>query len=223
MRPRVITWPAPSTTSISALQTLGAAGNLLLNGSLNTSGNYISAVAYPGGLAIPLIVFQGITRSITLTSANDLSAVNFTIHGVYNNAPLSEVLAGPMANTVTSVNIYDAITSISTSAAAAAVSVGTGETGRTAWISGDYDMLIPNYSVQAVRTATINYTLFLTLDDPNTVAIPTVFSPIAALTGATTSQFASFTNPINYMNITINSSDGTGALVATFLQQGIAS
>jgi hypothetical protein len=224
MRPRVITWPVASATSISALQTLAGAGNLLLNGSLNTSGNYTSHVTYPGSLAIPLIIFSGYTRTITLTSTNNLSGVNFTINGILNNAPLSEVLAGPNNNTVTSVNAYDAITSISTNAAAAAVSAGTGTTGRTAWISFDYDMLVPNYSVQGVVTATtINYTLFLTLDDPNVVTTPTVFSPVMALTGATTSQFASLTNPINYMNITINSSNATGALVATFLQQGIAS
>lgn len=209
MRPRVITWPIPSATSIAALQTLGAAGSLTLNGSL----------LQPG---YNTVVFQGYTRTITLTSGNNLSGVNFTINGVLNNSPLSEVLAGPNANTVTSVHIYDAITSITTDGAAAAVSAGTGTTGRTSWISGDYDLNPPNYSVQAIRTATINYTLFLTLDDPNTVATPSVFSPIAALTGATTSQFASFTNPINYMNVTINSSDATGALVVTFLQEGIA-
>ena len=63
----------------------------------------------------------------------------------------------------------------------------------------------------------------MTLDDPNIVATPTVFSPITAMTSATANQFASFTNPINYMNITINSAGATGTLVATFLQQGIAS
>jgi hypothetical protein len=224
MRPRVITWPAPSATSISVLQTLGLAGNLLLNGSLNTSGKYTSHVTYPGSLGIPLITFPGYTRTITLTSTNDLSGDNFTIVGMLNNSEISEVLAGPNNTTVTSVNAYDSIISITANAAVAAVSAGTGTTGRTAWISFDYDMLVANYSVQGVVTATtINYTLFLTLDDPNVVATPTVFSPITALTGATTSQFASLTNPINYMNITINSSNTTGALVATFLQQGIAS
>jgi hypothetical protein len=211
MRSRVITWPVSSTTSIAALQTLGSAGKLTLNGSLVLPGSNI-----------PPIVFPGYTRSITLTSVNNLSGVNFTITGVLNNAPLSEVLAGPNNNTVTSVNIYDAITSISANGAAAAVSAGTGATGRTSWINADYDLNPPNFSVQAVITATINYTLFLTLDDPNIVAIPTVFSPIAALTGATTNEFTSFTNPINCMNITINSSNATGSLIATFLQQGIA-
>lgn len=212
MRPRVITWPVQSTTSIAALQTLGAAGKVTLNGSL----------VLPGA-NIPPIVFPGYTRSITITSLNNLSGVNFTINGVLNNAPLSEILVGPDHDTVTSANIYDAITSITTSAAAAAFSVGTGENGRTRWINFDYDMLVPNYSVSVAYTATVSYTLNVTLDDPNVVAVPTVFTPVSAMTAASSSQFASLTNPINYMNITINSSDATGALVVTFLQQGIAS
>lgn len=221
MRPQVIIWPTASTTAIAQLQSLIRAGDLLLNGSLNTSGKYISGTTFTGS-GIPLIVFPGYTRSITLTSANDLSGVIFTIEGMLNNNVTSEVLAGPSGNTVTSANIYDSIIRISASAAVTGVSAGTGLTGRTRWISGDYDMNRTNYSVQAVVTNTINYTLFLTLDDPNVVAIPTPFSPITDMTGASTNQFASFFTPINYMNITINSADANGSLIATFLQQGIS-
>lgn len=212
MKPRVITWPAPSNVSIAALQTLGAAGNLTLNGPL----------VLPGANNPP-IVFPGYTRTVTLTSLNNLGGVNFTINGVLNNAPLTEVLAGPNNNTVTSVNIYDAIISITASAAAAGVSAGTGSTGRTKWISADYDMLVGNISVSVVVSNTINYTLSITLDDPNIVTSPALFQPFPSMTGATTNQLGTFTYPTNYMVVTINSSGTTGSLVATFLQQGIAS
>jgi hypothetical protein len=212
-RPVVITWPLTSTTAVAKAQTLVAAGNLVLNGSLIAP-----------GINIPPIVFNGITRTITLTSAANLSAVNFTITGYVNSAIVTEVLAGPNGNTVTSVNAYDSILSISASAGFSpnTVSAGTGQTGRTHWINFDYDILVPNYSIQVVVTGTINYTFGVTLDDVNTVT-PTVFTPVVALTGATTSQLASLTAPINWMKITINSSDATGAIVATFLQQGLAS
>jgi len=212
MRPIVKTWTAANTTSIAQAQTLVAAGNLVLNGPLRQPG-YIT------------VNFLDFTRSITLTSTANLSGINFTINGMLNNSPLSEVLAGPNNNTVTSVNIYDSIVSITASAGFSpnTVSVGTGLTGRTHWINFDYDILIPNYSTQVVVTNAINYTYNVTLDDPNIVATPTVFAPIVAMTGATTSQFASVNDPLNYINITVNSAGATGSLVATFLFQGLAS
>src|SRR6266850_3299330 len=111
-RPVVINWPVTSNTSVAALQTLGAAGNLVINYG-------------PNGF----FDFVNLTRKITFTSANNLAGVNFTITGTLNGTTISEVLAGPNANTVTSVNIYDTITSIAANAAAAAVSAGTGQTG----------------------------------------------------------------------------------------------
>lgn len=201
-RPIVINWPVTSNTVIAALQTLTGAGTLTL-----TSSPYN---------------FIGITRTITLTSGNNLSGVNFTITGTLNGASISEVLAGPNSNTVTSVNIYDSIISITTNAAAAAVSAGTGTTGRTRWINFDYDQLIMNYSVQVTVVATtINYTFNTTLDDVNTVASPTLTTLATGLTGATTTQFASLTIPVNYGCVTINSSNSTGTLIATILIQGI--
>lgn len=211
MRPIICNWPVSSNTSIALLQTLAGAGTLKLNGPLVNPGSNI-----------PAVQFVGITRAITLTSTNDLSGVNFTIKGYFNGAVLSEVLAGPNNGTVTSANIYDGIYSITTNGAAAAVSVGTATTGRTKWINFDYDMLVPNYSVQVAVTGTINYTFKVTLDDASS-ASPTLSTPVVAMTAATTTQLAYLTNPIKWMNVTVNSSDGTGAIVATFLQQGIAS
>jgi|ERR1700692_1307980 len=203
-RPIVITWPVLSNTAVAPLQTLAGAGPLALT---------TAPAAY---------IFNRITRTITLTSTNNLSGVNFTITGTLNGATISEVLAGPNNNTVTSVNIYDSITSIVANAAAAAVSAGTGSTGRTHWINFDYDQLIMNYSVQvAVGATTINYTFNTTLDDVNIVATPTLTQLAVGLTNATTTQFAGLTIPVNYGNITINSSNSTGTLTATFLLQGI--
>lgn len=93
---------------VAALQTLAGAGNLVL-----TTTPYITQFA----------------RRITLTSANNLAAVNFTISGLgpISNGTIgaiSEIVVGPNANTVTSVNTYTQINSIAASAAAAAVSSG---------------------------------------------------------------------------------------------------
>lgn len=64
---------------------------------------------------------------ITITSAANVSAVNFTIRGVdASGANATEVLSGPTAGaTVTSVNTYKAVAYISSSGAAATTMVGT--------------------------------------------------------------------------------------------------
>lgn len=66
------------------------------------------------------------TGQITLTSTGNLSGITFAIVGLsITGAPLTENLAGPNNNTVTSVNSYSAITSITPGGAVAtAVSAG---------------------------------------------------------------------------------------------------
>lgn len=206
-RPTVFKWPAPDTQAVSLTQSLGAAGNLLINGTL-------------ANLFYGNAVFPGIYRKVTLTSVNNLAAINFTITGTYQGNTISEVLAGPNNNTVSSVNLYDSITSISTNGAVAAVSSGTGTTGKTHWFNSNNQSRFFNLSIQVVVAGTINYTFQTTLDDLQTVATPTTFNPIVALIGATTSQLASYSSPTLYSSIVINSSTN-GSLVSTFLQQGI--
>lgn len=216
MKPVEYTWPVASTTAIAALQNLAGAGTILLNGSLAPSQNTSGSGNYP-------VVLAGINRTITLTSANNLSAVNFTITGTTNGVASSEVLAGPNANTVTSVNPYDKIISITTNGAVNAVSAGTGTTGWTQWSLLNYDSTYFQVSVLAAVTATINYSLETTIaPDPNFVNSALLTNnPIVAMTGATTSQIGVLTQPCTHVNISINSSNGTGSLNFILLQQGI--
>jgi hypothetical protein len=74
-------------------------------------------------------------------------------------------------------------------------------------------------AVQVVATGTINWTFNVTLDDV-TLVIPTLFAPDTNLTAQTGNAFDTVTDPLNYYNITINSSTN-GSLVATFIQQGV--
>lgn len=60
----------------------------------------------------------GLSDQITLTSTGNISAVNFTITGTDNSGTvLSEIIAGPNNNTVTSVNFYSTVTKLSCDAA----------------------------------------------------------------------------------------------------------
>lgn len=210
--PAVFIWPAADTQAISATQTLGAAGGLLINGTL--------AQTLTGGS--PYVIFPGISRTVSLTSVNNLSGVNFTITGTYRGAVQTETRAGPNNNTVFTTALFDSVTSITTSGAATAVSAGSGTTGQTQWYNYNYHAIYPSISAQIIVTGSpnITYSWSFTLDDIQTNASPATFTPVAALTAATTSQFGALSNPVRFCCIQVTAAT-TGSLVATFLQQGI--
>lgn len=114
-------WPLPATAAIAALQTKGSAGNLILNGSLNITG------------VQQIIELAGVCRTVTLTSAANLSGLTFIVSGTYLGLPVSESLAGPNINTVETSQLFHTITGVSVSATtgASTVSVGTGASGHT--------------------------------------------------------------------------------------------
>lgn len=159
------TFPAGNTMAVCKLQTLAGAASLTFDGDLsNQAGNYVSFAS------------KGYSRAISLTSANDLSGVNFTISGVQNGVNVSEVLAGPNNDTVYSTLIYDTVFSISSNGAAAAISAGTGWEGAFLPISINLEREVINYSLSVAKTtaATVNFAVYATLDSlsNNKLTIP---------------------------------------------------
>ncbi len=110
-------------------------------------------------------VFPDLARTITLTSSDNLSAVNFTIHGTdqFGNT-ISEVLAGPNNTTVTSVNQYNTITAIASSGNYTHFSIGSGSTGTFQWIKFNTFNVDPNITISAEITGTITYSINQTVD-----------------------------------------------------------
>lgn len=207
-KPKVFVWPIPDVAAICQLQSTSGAADLLLNGNITISSSF------PG-----MAVFPGITRTVSLTSANNLSGRNFTITGLLNGSQISEVIAGPNANTVETTAIFDQVTNVHVNGSVSAVSIGTGKTGRTHWFNYDYDNVFPSLSVQSVVSGTINYTFNVTLDDVQTNLSPSLSSPF--MTASTTSEFHSLgTFPISYSSVVINSSGSNGALRFIYLQSG---
>lgn len=219
-RPAVFTWPVPDPDGIANLQTTAGAGSLTLNGELvNTGGT---------------VIFNGISRAVTLTSAGNVSGVNFTINGTLApNGAVSETIAGPNANTVETTQVFDTITSITVNGAVGTnTSAGSGTLGFTHWFNHNYHATVVGFSVQVNVTGTINYDYQTTLDDVNIDATPVAFEPItgtavghlgfpADMVSATADQLAFCQGVTRYSRIQINSSGADGQLVATFLQQGI--
>ncbi len=208
----VFTWPAANATGVAALQTLVAASSLSINGGLAIPFNGISTPNF--------VQFSGISRTISITSTNDLSAVHFTITGTYRNAPQTETRIGPNNATVLTTALFDTVTSVTTDAAAAAVSIGSGTTGQTHWKNSNFQSTVVNMSIEVVVTGTITYSFITTLDEVQRIAAPTTFSPIAAMTAATTNQLGNYLNATAYSAIQITAAT-TGSLVATFIEQGI--
>jgi hypothetical protein len=218
----VVTFPASSTTAIAPLQTLAAAGNLALNSALINT-----------GVGSPNISFPNIERTISLTSANNLSAINFTVNGFdYNGVAATQTIAGPNANTVYTTTQFNTVTSISAPAAVAAVSAGTGTAASSPWIVLDGLRGFFQASLQCVVTGTVTYDVDQTLDAPETYAIntsngatniintPTPFNVDASLTAATTNQFFYLTSPVTALKVSTELGS-TGSLTFTILQQGV--
>lgn len=111
-------------------------------------------------------IFPNLARTITLTSTDNLSAVNFTIHGTdqFGNS-ISEVLVGPNNATVTSVNQYNTITAIASSGNYTHFSIGSGSTGTFQWIKFNTFNIDPNITISAELVGTIQYSVNQTVDN----------------------------------------------------------
>jgi hypothetical protein len=215
----VVNYPAASTTAVALAQTFTAAQSLLLVAQVNNLNSY---------------TFDSVQRQLTLTSASNVSNVNFVITGIdiYGN-PASETLAGPNANTVTSTNYYFSISSIVPSANATnpafTVSVGMSNAGQSCWIQLDTERKYFQASIQVAVTGTVDYSVVQTLDALRTYnnftgqyvvnTSPTTFPLDAALTGASTKQIYYLPSPTNALQFTLDNTS-SGSITFTLVQQG---
>lgn len=214
-KPLVYNWRASNTQAVALTQTLVGAGSLNLNGNMRV---YTDPLF--NGIQLP-----GVQRPVTITSTNNLAGVNFTIKGTLGGIVVSSTIAGPNNATVsTSPQLFETITSITTNGAAANVSAGTDTSGNTGWFKCNNEQSTFNMAIQVLVTGTVTYDFEVTLDDANFEELiggaVNTFTPITALTAATTSQFAGFTIPINYCCINVHSGS-TGSFTATLMQQGL--
>lgn len=148
---------AAVTNGIAQSQSLGAAGNLTLNGSLVSGG---VATLDSGGAA----------RRVLITSAADDSGMTWTLTGTdRNGVAQSEVFAGGAGVAVYSAFDYLTVTRVRGSAATAgAVTAGTNGVGSTQWFQRDW----VNISVLGVLAyvgtgKVVTYNVEGTMDDPN--------------------------------------------------------
>jgi len=219
-------WPVADRSAVCAIQDIAGAGNLVLNGTL----------ASP--LKPNLISFldHGFIRSISISSANDLTGVTFTVTGTQNGAFIQEAVTGPAANSIVHSNErFDIITSITTNGAAAGVHIGTGDSGYLPLIKqnvlSDNGLLNYAMSVTLSTDAQINYSMWRTLDkiENNGISFKTLIGTdlknprlvfLSYFDQATGNQYSTDLVIFNYMFLSINNSGtpDTDNLTFIFLQ-----
>ncbi len=137
-------FPGAFGDEVCTLQDVGGAQSLILNGTLaDLIGNTVSFIQ------------RGYCRTVSITSANDLSAQTFTVRGTQNGVYIQEDIAGPNAQTRYGGMIFDIITDISVDGAVAGVSVGSGFEGFYGLIEIDPYMSPNNYSLKVTGGGTI--------------------------------------------------------------------
>ena len=212
MRPIVVTagpYAAPSATNIRTASSIAAAGAVTLNGSLVSGG----------------VATLDAQRRVLFTSSGNDSGITFTITGTNANGDtISETLTGGNAAAVYTVLDYNTVTSVTASGASAGtVSIGTNGVAGSSWVRLD-EYALPNLSIQAIVTGTINYTVQQSYDDPNSATNPVLpsavnWSQLVAAASATAVTNVTYM-PI-FVRVLVNSNTNPGAVTTTFLQTGV--
>lgn len=170
---------------------------------------------------------RGMARTLSLTSDQDLSAVEVTCEGTLNGVSVSEKIDGPNKDTVETTQLFDDINGISVSDAVKNLSAGTGTKGRTGWVLYDYQRSFPAFSVQVnLLKGTATYSLVGTLTDvahKTDSEIPLFPVGDPEMTDKSEKTFFSrvILTPLRYVCVTIKESDEDASLDITFLQQGV--
>lgn len=211
MLPKIVnkTLAAASSNNIALSQSLGAAGNLLINGSAATGG----------------VATLDKQRRVIITSAGNDSGLTWTVTGTDTTGnSVTDTFAGGNVAAAQSNRDFKTITKIAGSAAtAAAVTAGTNGVGSSPWTMLSMEHSPTNTSVAVTVTGTVNYTVEYTYDPywdlPATVPFPTVF-PHGTLNALAVTADGILPNPTSGVRITVNS--GTGTARMTVVEAGIS-
>jgi len=222
--PIIYKWTADTVDDVCLTQSVVVAttNKLVLNGNLSAGAPY------------SVISFGNVSRTVSITSTANLTAVNFTITGTYNGLPQTETHAGPNNTTLYSTKFFNTITSVTASANAANVQIGTGTTGQTNWFCHDSYVQAPSLAVSVVKTAgTFTYSFEPTTSDAINnyvqtastlgIVIPNPDNANAytrIMNAATASINGWYQYPARYSRISVTASAGA-VFQAFFMQQGV--
>jgi len=203
-------YTAAAANNIAQSQSPGA-GAITINGSLATGG--VATLDQPRRVTIaPGGADSGITYTVVGTNRTG-NAISETVQGVNN------------PSTVTTTQDFKTVTAVThTGTVAGTVTVGTSAIGSSQWFAIDTNADPINVGIAVVVSGTINYTVEYTYDDPNVIALPTVFNisggSLTAKTATADSQPNSFNFPCWGIRLTVNSSTSPATATMTIQQAG---
>ena len=210
MRPiTVVVGPVGTTsaTNIAASQTPGAAGNLTLSGALVSGG--VATLPTPQRI---LITTTDTTTKFTITGTSPTGTV------------LTETVLGG-GSSVSSTLDYATVTKIAVNqGTTAAVTVGTNGIA-SAWVRLD-SWADAACSIQCNVSGTVNYTVQVSNDDPNSPWAPVLPSAMTWINSndtnavaATASLQTNFLFTPTFARVLLNS--GSGTVTSTFVQYNV--
>ena len=209
-------WPVMVLDAYASLQDVAANANVMLIG---TNRGILPEIDYGA-------------RKVSITSANNLAGVQFTIRGFIYNIPVVENIAGPNANTIYSVNDYTSISAITVDNNAAGVSVGTGNSGFLNAVTLNTQISSFGVTTSVNVTNNIDYSVFRMLENANKITPSgNTINPAAGdnefpYPGRPLNSVADIigytNNPIQTVLLKVNGSDITGSLTLRILQNGVS-
>lgn len=216
MRPITVTvgpLTAPSATNVRTASGVLAAGAVTLNGSLVS-----------GGVA----TFDNARRVLFTTTADETTKTVTLVGTNWSGNPIGETVALVNNSTVASLLDYKTLTSLTASAALTGnLSVGTNGVAGSAWVMLDPWANLP-IGVQVGVSGTVNYTVQITYDDPNSPINPPTPSGVNWSSSADTNLVAktalaigSLANIPAYVRLLLNSQTNPGYATMTVSQPGV--
>ena len=204
---------AADANNIAESQTVTGAANVDLDGAIVV-----------GGVAI-----LDAPRRVLITNVGNDSGVTFTVYGTtFGGASVSEVLQGTSGSTVASTVDFATVTQITTSGSTSAsgITVGTNGVAGSRWVRLD-SWADAQTAIQCTATGTVNYTVQVTMNDPNDPFSPVDINAVTWLNSndtdaitATGDIFTNFDWTPTYARILLNS--GSGSVSGTFAQFNVA-
>lgn len=171
------------------------------------------------------IGFNGVSRTVTITSAIDLSAISFTISGKINGFNVRETINGPNANTVSTDEKFSIVESVTfDNSPDAFLSVGSGHEGFTNWFWYDHYPSCANTTVQVNKISdSVHHSIVSTLEDVRNMPEEDLLSLFVSGTADSTgNQYVSIDEPYMFLRVAFgNGTNATGSAKVTILQQGV--
>ena len=200
---------AASANNIALSQTTAGAADLTLNGALVSGG--VATLDKP--------------RQVLITNVGNDSGITFTVYGTWiGGQTISETVQGTSGSTVATTLDFATVTRVAASGATSVsgVTVGTNGVAGSSWLRFD-SWADAQTAIQCNATGTVNYTVQVTMDDPNSPTNPVAIGSVTWLntndSDAVTAIGDVFTNfdwTPTYARILLNS--GTGSVSGTFAQ-----